>query len=225
VFNPCCEDPVFNRLVPDSIELDRDNEDCQVISSMISDTSAAVDIANLDSASGLEKSKTKKNKKAKKLPPKVVNPCCEDPVFNRLVPDSIELDRDNEDCQVISSVISDTSAAVDIANLDSASGLEKSKTMKNKKAKKLPKVVNPYCEDPVFNRLVPDSIELDRDNEDCQVISSVISDTSAAVDIANLDSASGLGKKKKKNRRKEKKKDNTEYSATEIHESAYLENM
>jgi hypothetical protein len=65
------------------------------------------------------------------------------------------------------------------------------------------------------------SIELDRNNEDCQVISSVISDAPAAVDITNLDSASGLGKKKKKNRRKE----NTEYSATENHESAYLENM
>jgi hypothetical protein len=107
-------------------------------------------------------------------------------------------------------VISDTLAAVDIANLDSASGLEKSKKKKNKKAKKLPKVVKPCCEDPVFNRLVPDSIELDRNNEVYQVISSVISDAPAAVDIANLDSASGLGKKKKKNRRKEKKRDNTE---------------
>jgi hypothetical protein len=44
--------------------------------------------------------------------------------------------------------------------------------------------------------LVPDSIELDRNNEDCQVISSVISDAPAAVDIANLDSTSGLAKKK-----------------------------
>ena len=100
---------------------------------------------------------------------------------------------------------------------------ERSRKKQNKK--KLPKVVNPCCEDPVFNRLVPDSIELDRNNEDCQVISSVISDAPAAVDNANLDSASGLGKKKKKNRRKEKKNDNTEYSATEIHESAYHENM
>jgi hypothetical protein len=57
-----------------------------------------------------------------------------------------------------------------------------------------------------FNRLVPDSIELDRNNEDCQVISSVISDAPAAVDNANLDSASGLGKKKKKNRRKKEKR-------------------
>jgi hypothetical protein len=41
------------------------------------------------------------------------------------------------------------------------------------------------------------------------VFSSVISDAPAAVDIANLDSAS-LRKKKKKNRRKEKKRDYTE---------------
>ena len=57
------------------------------------------------------------------------------------------------------------------------------------------------------------------------MVSSVIADTPVAVDIANLDSASGLGKKKKKNRRKVKKRDSTEYPATEIHESAYLENM
>jgi hypothetical protein len=91
---------------------------------------------------------------------------------------------------------------------------ERSRKKQNKK--KLPKVVNPCCEDPVFNRLVPDSIELDRNNEDCQVISSVISDGSAAVDIANLDSASGLGKKKKKNRYKEKERDSTEFMPPKI---------